>query len=331
MPTHQNNSDAVVEEFVLKHAPSEARLDRFLHARFPKHSRAFFQRLIKAGEVTVNGRTAKASRELAAGDAVTLKWAPPRNATIEPEAIPIDVIYEDEHILAVNKPAGLIVHPGRGNPTGTLANALAYHAKRLSTLAGPWRPGIVHRLDRDTTGVILVAKDDTAHAHLSRQFEHRSVHKEYLAVVEGELELISDRIEKPLGRDAHIRERYAVAKSGGKAAESFYEVAERFRGFTLLRVSPKTGRTHQIRIHLASIGHRVVADKQYGSRSSISIADLTGDETAGTEPIIQRQALHAHRIRFRHPITGDEMELHAPLPEDMQRLLEALRRYRPAP
>jgi len=317
-------------EITLQHDPAEARLDRFLALRWPAHSRAAYQKLIRAGRVLLNDEpVTKPSVSLRRGDRLFVTLNKPRPLGIIPEPIPISVLYEDDDLIAVNKAPGIIVHPARGNPHGTLVNAVAYHAEHLSRVGGPWRPGVVHRLDRDTSGVIVFAKNDQAHVRLARQWENRTVGKEYLAIVEGVPELDADVIEQPLGKDGHFRTRYAVRRDGtGKEAASHYEVAEAFDGFALVRVRPRTGRTHQIRVHLAHIGHRVVADRQYGSRDKLTLREVARGRAEADEMLLARQALHAARLALRHPRTGEPLTLEAPMPEDMQRTLDALRRWR---
>jgi 23S rRNA pseudouridine1911/1915/1917 synthase len=317
-------------EITLQHEPAERRLDRFLAARWPTHSRAAYQRLIRGGRVLVNGEpVTKPSTEIRLGDHLLVTLYKRRPLGIVPEPIPIEVIFEDEDVIAVNKAPGIIVHPARGNPHGTLVNAVAYHAEHLSKVGGPWRPGVVHRLDRDTSGVILFAKNDDAHLRLARQWERRTVRKQYVALVEGVPELDADVIEQPLGKDRHIRQRYAVCRDGsGKEAASHYEVAEAFDGFAVVHVWPKTGRTHQIRIHLAHIGHRVVADRQYGSRDRLTLEGVSRGGADEDTVLLDRQALHAAALGLRHPRTGEPMMIEAPLPEDMARTVAALRRWR---
>jgi len=310
--------------------PAETRLDRFLARRWPDHSRATYQKLIRDGRVTVNGEpVAKPSTDIHCGDHIEVVLYKREPLGIVPEPIPIDVIYEDGDLIAVNKAPGIIVHPARGNPHGTLVNAVAHHAGSLSAGGDPWRPGVVHRLDRDTSGVIVFAKNDEVHHRLARQWERRSVRKEYLAVVEGTPDLDADVIDRPLGRHHKTRERYAVKFDGtGRQALSRYEVAERFDGFSAVRVRIHTGRTHQIRVHMAHIGHRVVADRQYGSRSKVTLQEIARGQADHDEVLIARQALHAARLGLEHPRTGEPLDLEAPLPEDMARLLEALRTWR---
>ena len=307
------------------------RLDSFLAARFTDRSRAFFQRLIRAGHVTVNGRVVKPSTDIARGDIVRMELPPPPKREILPEDIPLEVLYEDDLLVVINKSAGMIVHPARGNWGGTLVNALAFHFEQLSGINGPERPGIVHRLDRDTTGVIVVAKSDVAHAQVARQWENRRVRKEYLAIVEGTPQCDADLINRPIGRHPKVREKMAVnLTGGGKEAVTEYQVTERFPGFAAVTAKPRTGRTHQIRVHLASVGLKILADSMYSSRSQFTLADVTGRaEDAGTV-LLRRQALHARRLGLWHPVTGKPMEFEAPIPEDMQRTLDALRRHAPA-
>ncbi len=246
---------------------------------------------------------------------------------IQGEDIPLDIIWEDEHLIALNKQAGIVVHPARGIGSGTLVNGLVYYAESLSAGSAKFRPGIVHRLDKDTTGVMLVAKTDEAHWRMAQQFEHRKVRKTYVAVAEREMELLGDVIDLPLGMHPVFRDRCAVRTVSGKEAQTFYEVLEKFRGYSLLALKPHTGRTHQLRVHLSYLKHPLVGDRIYGG-ALVSLADLSGDRSLPGKPIIDRQALHAWKIEFCHPISGKAMQLEAPWPEDLTELVEALRRYR---
>jgi len=306
------------------------RVDHYLTRLFPNYSRALFQRAIEAERVAVNGLPVKPARRLRVNDVVSVQLPEEPDSGLHPEDIPLDVLYEDDALIAVNKPADMIVHPGRGNTRGTLAAALQFHFNRLSDAAGRLRPGIVHRLDRDTTGVIVVAKDNQVHHALSGQFERREVTKEYRALGRNVVERDSDYIETHLQVHPRKREKMVVCKPGGKTrkAVTFYEVLERFVGFTYLRMLPRTGRTHQLRVHLQHLGHPIVADALYGGGKSLRRSQLDSTpspEAAEDDLLIDRQALHAYRLTFRHPASGDHMTVEAPLPPDIQRTLEALR------
>jgi 23S rRNA pseudouridine1911/1915/1917 synthase len=322
------------QEFEVKPRTDGKRIDVYLASRFTNYSRQVIQKVIDAGGVLVNDRPVKASYRVRPGDRVCIRLPELPDTTPEPEDIPIEVIYEDEALTVVNKPHGMVTHPARGNWRGTLVNALQFHYDTLSELAGAHRPGIVHRLDRDTTGLLVVVKDELTHRRLALQFEQREVRKEYLALVQGVPQRDSDYIEQTIGFHPTCREKMAIRspEDGGKEAVTFYEVVERLRGFALVRCKPMTGRTHQIRVHLTHIGHPILADKLYSGRDRITLADLLGperrtDPTASTSDtvLLHRQALHAHRLRFRHPLTGAELDLTAPLPQDMGRVLELLR------
>jgi 23S rRNA pseudouridine1911/1915/1917 synthase len=253
----------------------------------------------------------------------------PREAP-RPENIPLDVLYQDQHVVVVNKPSGMVVHPARGHWSGTLASALQFHfGPSLSTSGGASRPGIVHRLDRDTSGVILVARNDQAHAKLAKQFAARSIEKEYFALVAGCPRHDRDLIDCPIGFHPRVREKMAIRPDhpDSRPAQTFYEVLERFDGFAALRALPKTGRTHQIRVHLNHIGCPVLCDRQYGQRSRITRGEIRRDPKDETV-LLERQALHARRLRFQHPETGERMEVEAPLPADIAAVLTELREYR---
>ncbi len=308
------------------------RLDKYLHSRFPRLSRTLIQRLIKQGAITVNGRPAKASYEPDAKDRVDLVIPPPEPYDLVPEQIPLDVIYEDDYMLAINKQKGIIVHPSKGTQLGTIANGLAWYAGSLSHGDDPFRPGIVHRLDKNTTGVMLVAKTDEAHWRLSLQFERRTVRKTYLGVVEGSPRLDNDIINAPLGTHPTMKDRYIVPGAHqevlrrlAKEAVTEYQVVERYRGYSLMHLHPKTGRTHQLRVHMSFIGHPMAGDTFYGGHH-VSEKQLIGE---GSDlPLTSQQALHAFRIRFTHPILETVMELEAPPPADLSRLIALLRAHR---
>lgn len=303
------------------------RLDRYLQGRFSQFSRNTIQKLIAEKAVNVNNCSVKQSHKLSPGDIVDLILPPPEVREIVPEDIPLDIIYEDDHLIVINKQADLIVHPARGYKKGTLINGLVYHAKQLSTGSEDFRPGIVHRLDRNTTGVLIVAKTDTAHWRLARQFEKRQTKKTYLAIAHGAPELTADCINQPLGVHPRFRERYAVRAEGGKESVTFYEVMEIFRGYSLIKVSPRTGRTHQIRVHLAYIKHPIVADTMYGGKI-VYPWQIEDREPVAEEPLMPRVALHAWQLEIKHPETEKIMTFEAPPPADMQNLLEQLRKHR---
>jgi 23S rRNA pseudouridine1911/1915/1917 synthase len=315
------------------------RIDQYLVDRVPYLSRNNVQRLIDEQLVTVNGKKTKASYHPKSGDNVVMVAPPEPVNELVPEPIPLEIVYEDEHLLALNKQADLIVHPARGRWTGTLVNGLVYYGEKWSSINGSWRPGILHRLDRNTTGIMLVAKSDEAHWRVARQFENRTIQKTYLAIVHGIPELKADVIDKPIGKDRYAREKQAVRKieNGGKEAVTLYEVLETFEmpaaatmdtgsfaadrnkprppeRFSYVKLTPKTGRTHQLRVHMAAIGHPMVGDTIYGGRV-FNFGEFR----------FERQALHAHQITFVHPTTLDPMTLKAALPPDISRLIEILR------
>ena len=307
------------------------RLDKYLQAKFPRISRTVMQRYIKQGLVTVNGLPTKASYEPSVGDTVQVVLPPPLSTELVPENIPLDIIYEDEWILAINKSAGRVCHPAHAAQSGTVANAVAFHAERLSKGSDPFRPGILHRLDKNTTGVLLMAKCDEAHWRIALQFERRTVRKEYFAVCEGEIRLDGNVINKPLAPHPQTTQRMVLQGASPprqamfKEAITEYRVLTRYRGFTSVALFPKTGRTHQLRVHMASIGHPIAGDKLYGGHP-ISEMDLAG--SGDPTPIIEHQALHARRLRFIHPILEKPVELEAPLPPNITHLQDLLERYR---
>jgi len=308
---------------------TERRLDKYLHGRFRNLSRHFLQHAIRSGDVKVNGKPAKPSFRLTHGDVIDMVIPEPPSKDIEPEDIPLDILYEDDDIIILNKPPDMIVHPARGNRRGTLVNALVHYSDQLSSGLGEFRPGIVHRLDRNTTGVMVVTRHEGAQWKIAKQFENRQVNKTYLAIVHGTPDLDADRINAPLGVHPYIREKYAIRPEVGKEAVTFYEVLEAFRGFSLLGLAPHTGRTHQIRVHLAYIKHPIVADDMYGGKL-VYPWQLADAEPAVEEPVIGRCALHAATLEFTHPTTEKRVKFEAPLPKDMQHLLTLLRQYRSA-
>lgn len=367
----------------------ERRVDQYLVDRVGYLSRNEIQRLIGDGFVTVNGRTTKPSYRPKLNDIVKIDAPPPRSSTIEPEDIPLTIVYEDEHLLAINKQTDLIVHPARGRWNGTLVNALVHYGNvngaKWSTINGPWRPGILHRLDKNTTGVMLVAKSDEAHWRLARQFERRTIQKTYLAIIHGVPELPTNVIDAPIGRDKYVREKMAVRRidTGAKEAVTGYEVLDSFGGaadanaqrstssvqrpsetatpsdlsversthaversyvlhngtfpkdqknarpperFSMVKLSPKTGRTHQLRVHMSHLGYPIVGDTLYGGR----VVETVDEPGSPSHFKFERQALHAFQITFTHPITLQQMTLEAPLRDDILALEQLLRTGRPA-
>lgn len=300
------------------------RLDAFLAARLSGRSRVQLRRVIAADGVLVDGQHAKPAYRLKAGQVVTVSLPELPRASPVPEDIPLAILHEDAHLVAINKPSGMVVHPAKGHWSGTLAGALVHHFQSLSTVGGGVRPGIVHRLDRDTSGVIVVAKTDQAHVGLAEQFEHRETEKEYWAIVRGRPDRDRDVIDAPIGPHPHHREKMAIRHHpDSRQATTFYEVLQRFAGFSLLRVLPKTGRTHQIRVHLAHAGYPVLCDRLYGGSARISRGELH-HRSADEMVLLERQALHAARLKISHPITGEPLEFQAPMPADMRAVLDEL-------
>ncbi len=332
----------------IRRTRTNCRLDKYLAHRLGKSvtTRSALQRYIRDGNVTVNGLEVKPSHIIHAGDVIDMMLPEAKPTEIPPEDIPLDVVYEDDDLMAISKQAGLIVHPARGNWTGTLVNALSHYFQRtwrdigdLPTSGDVFRPGIVHRLDRDTTGIMLVAKSELALWRLGWQFEHRKVRKTYAAIVHGLVELDEDVIDMPIGRHAKIREKYSVHRLTGKPypgttkeAVTRYKVLQRIAdvgkinaAFTLVELHPKTGRTHQLRVHMSHMGHPIVADSMYGGGPLYrSMLEGHGDTAEG--PLMTRQALHAQSISFHHPRTEQDMTLSADWAEDFTETLNELQR-----
>ena len=289
------------------------RLDSFLAASLPELTRSAAARLIETGQVTVDGRTASKSARLYGGEAVEVALPEPEAIEALPQEIPLDVAYEDGDVIVVNKPAGLVVHPAPGHPDGTLVNALLYHCgDSLSGVGGALRPGIVHRIDRDTSGLIIAAKNDAAHQSLAAQLQDHTLARTYECIVTGSLREEAGAVDAPIGRHRTDRKKMAVTDRGGKRAVTHWEVLERFPGYTYVRCRLETGRTHQIRVHMAYIGHPIYGDTVYGAKKPVP--GLTG------------QCLHAVGLRFVHPRTGEQVEVSCPLDEEFAAVLEKLRR-----
>ena len=314
--------------FVIDAAAAGERLDVFLHRAFPERSRSFLARAIDAGAVRVDGVTARAGLKLRAGAVVRFTVPPPPREGPAAEEIPLVFLHVDAWMAAVDKPPGMVVHPAKGNWKGTLAGALKWHLERdgagLSTAGGAVRPGIVHRLDRDTSGVIVVARTEEAHHALARQFERRTTAKTYLAITQGVPRFDRDEIDLPIGIHPYQREKMAVRRDHATSREAVtrYEVLERFRAGALVRVTPKTGRTHQIRVHLAALGCPVLGDALYSGRGVIEPTFL---RLPAGPPLLARQALHAATLELDHPASGERLTLSAPLPADLEAMLAALR------
>ena len=294
----------------------------FLAAHIEGWSRARLHRLIENADVLVNGSVSKPSHKLRANDHIEIELTPTPSTSFAPEDIPVEVVYEDDDLIVVNKPAGMVVHPAAGVDSGTLANALAFHFQQLSTTGGAVRPGIVHRLDKGTSGLLVVAKTEIAHEHLADQFRDREVFKSYVALVHGVVEKEVGEIDQPIARDPRNRTRMAVVR-GGRPSLSIYKVRQRLERFTLLDVELKTGRTHQIRVHLAWLKHPVVGDEVYGA----------GRDKTVVNPVIRsriaklgRQFLHAEQLGFRHPRTAKTLRFATPLPEGLQLLVDQIER-----
>ncbi|MCS7282448.1 MAG: RluA family pseudouridine synthase [Anaerolineae bacterium] len=287
------------------------RVDRFLVDRLPDLSRSQIQRLIRSGAVTVNDASVRPAYRLAPGDQIFVELPTELTPSIRPEAIPLDIVYEDDYLLVVNKPAGMVVHPAAGVFQGTLVNALLAHCPQVADVGGVERAGIVHRLDKETSGLIVVAKDPQTHAALQRLFKRRLVRKTYVALVDGQVQPREGIIEVPIGRDPKVRLRMTVSRTG-RPAVTQYRVVEVFPQHTLLEVRPHTGRTHQIRVHLAWLGYPVVGDRVYGRRRPSIPLD--------------RHFLHARDLAFVHPVTGQKLALTAPLPPELIAVLNELRR-----
>ncbi|MFC7392484.1 RluA family pseudouridine synthase [Scopulibacillus cellulosilyticus] len=287
------------------------RLDKWVHIQFPELSRTRIQEMIKDQFITVNNKAVKANYKTNSGDRIQVEISDPEPLNVEAENIPLDIIYEDQDVLVVNKPRGMVVHPAPGHYTGTLVNGLLYHCNDLSGINGVLRPGIVHRIDKDTSGLLVVAKNDKSHQSLAEQLKAKTTHRIYLAIVHGVLPHNEGTIDAPIGRDEKDRKKMAVTSKNSKEAVTHFYVEERFNKYTFVKCRLETGRTHQIRVHMAYIGHPVAGDPKYGPRKTLSI---------------NGQALHAAELGFNHPSTGERMTFTAPLPADMEIELKKCRK-----
>ncbi len=298
--------------FIVTDTQAGQRIDKFLSENIPDKSRSFIASLIEDGEVIVNNRKTTKSYKVSQGDEVQVTFSDATELEAIPQDIPLDVIYEDEDIIVVNKPKGMVVHPAAGNPDGTLVNALLHHCKgQLSGINGVLRPGIVHRIDKNTSGLLVVAKSDRAHASLSEQIKEHSMTREYRAVIYGHLKETEGTVDAPIGRSTVDRKRMCVTDKNSKNAVTHYTVLEEFRDFSYISCKLETGRTHQIRVHMSYIGHPLAGDDVYGPKKVIT--ELSG------------QCLHAIRLGFVHPVTGEYMEFSSQLPEYFNKFLEKSR------
>ncbi len=297
-------------EFVIDDNRLNSRLDVFLTDSLPDFSRSYLKKLIEDSLVTVNGQRTKPNYKLKLGDAIEMTAPDPIPLDVKPEPIDLDIVYEDEWILVIDKPAGMVVHPAPGNYTGTLVNAVLNHCSDLSGIGGVERPGIVHRLDKDTSGIIVVAKNDEALQSLAKQFKDRIVKKQYFALAKGVLRNRSGVIDASIGRHKVNRKKMAVDIGSGREAVTRYEIIEQFDSFAFLKLFPKTGRTHQIRVHLSYIGNPILGDKLYNGTSSHPLLKS-----------LTRQALHAYKLELKHPHSGDSIQFESPLPEDIASLM----------
>lgn len=322
-------------ELIVTDEENGERIDAVLAKHLPAYSRVFLRKVIQEGGGRVSGETVKPSFRLRAGHAVQLDLPPPPTDGPQPEEIPLSIIFEDEHFIVIDKPPAMVVHPAKGHWNGTLTSALAYHFGQLSDVGGATRPGIVHRLDRDTSGVIVVAKTNPVHLQLAAQFESRDVKKEYFAITIGKLQMDRDIIRAPIGPHPYQRDKMAVREGHPQSrdAETWYEVIERLEGYTIVKLMPKTGRTHQIRVHLAHIGAPVLCDRLYAGHAQVTRGQLARrlarrepPQPGDDEVLLDRQALHARRLELTHPVTGERLTFESPIPAEIERTWAAIRR-----
>ena len=313
-------------EYIISEEDRNLRLDQFLAKTNTDHSRSFFQKLIKNEKVLINDLPAKPSTKIVEGDEIFINIPPPEKWHLEPEEIPLNIIYEDEHVLVVNKPAGMVVHPGAGIWSGTLVNGLLGHCGNLSAISGIIRPGIVHRLDKNTSGLMVVAKNDKSHIFLQNQFKDRTISRKYMALVWGQFPETEGTIEGDIARSTSDRKKMAVVQSG-KEALTYYKILEEFSFCSLLEIKLATGRTHQIRVHMKHRHHPVVGDPEYNGRDS-QISGLRGEFKKNGHQLLKKlehQFLHAFNLCFIHPQTKKQVGLSAPLPDNLQQIIDFLK------
>lgn len=309
----------------VQEADAGQRLDLLVASRIAACSRSAAANLIHAGQIRVAGAVKKPGYRVKPGDEVAGRIPPAEDLEIVPESIEIDILFEDDHLILINKPAGLVVHPAPGHFTGTLVHGLLHYCPQLEGIGGRRRAGIVHRLDKGTSGVLVVAKNITAHRKLAGQFKARTVQKDYLALVHGEMQTDSGTISLPVGRHPVARKRMSTASHKSRHAETIWQIKERFFGATLLALNLKTGRTHQIRVHCGAIGHPIVGDSVYGGRRTRKVKGRK-DEASQVLGAVTRQMLHARHLKFVHPATGKSVAFESPIPQDMRAVIETLRR-----
>ena len=299
-----------MENLIVTTEDKDIRIDKYISSKLENISRVAVQRMIENGDILVNGKVVRTSYKIQESDKIEITLEEPKEAHLKPEDIPLDIVYEDNDILVVNKQKGLVVHPGNGNPNGTLVNAIMAHCKdSLSGIGGEIRPGIVHRIDKDTSGLLIIAKNDKAHINLSEQIKNHEVKKTYLALVRGRIKEQEATIDMPIARDEKNRIKMAVDKNG-KSAITHFKVLKKYENYTFLEVNIETGRTHQIRVHLSKIGFPLVGDSVYSN---------------GKNPFgVQGQMLHSYRLEFKHPVTGETLKLEAKLPKYFQDVLDKL-------
>ncbi|CAN7499794.1 RluA family pseudouridine synthase [Paenibacillus sp. LjRoot56] len=314
MNTNQTSPESVTQEAIewtVENQYANERIDKFITEALEEDiSRTLVQQWVKDGHVKVNGKAVKPNYKLSLQDVIALVIPEPQGVELLAENIPLNVVYEDSDVIVINKQRGLVVHPAPGHYSGTLVNALMYHCKDLSGINGELRPGIVHRIDKDTSGLIMSAKNDKAHASLAEQLKAHTVNRKYIALVHGYIQHDQGTIDAPIGRDSHDRKMYTVTEKNSKTAVTHFVVLERFGDFTLVELKLETGRTHQIRVHMKFIGHPLVGDPMYGKSKGM---------------LMDGQALHAAILGFKHPRTGEWMQFEAPIPPDMENLISTIR------
>lgn len=314
-----------VFSFDVAPADDNLRLDRYIAGQIPDCTRSYAAKLIRKKHVQIDGLPTKPSHKIQTGEHITVRLPAPEPVALIPESIPLDILFEDRHLIVVNKNPGLVVHPAAGHASGTLVNGILYHCPNLGGIGGEMRPGIVHRLDKDTSGTIVIAKTAQTHRNLSEQFKGRRVFKQYLALVHHIPKQDSGVIDLPVGRHPVDRKKMSTASPRGREALTLWQIKEKFLDAALLEIELKTGRTHQIRVHCKSIGHPLVGDPVYGTRKKRVSSAKQKDELTLVVGSVKRQMLHAFQLGFVHPVTGKDLIFEAPLPDDMKSIIEAFK------